>query len=146
MSDWDLDFWILGEPASAKNQRRIVKVHGKPRIIKSEKALNYKRLFDEQCPVLDELITEDVSIIVDAYYASRRPDLACMDLIMDLLQGKIYENDRQVKASCSLWNLDKENPRVRIRLKRMTVDASTGTSSYKPSEIWGRGKAGKEQQ
>jgi len=130
VSDWDLDFWILGEPASAKNQRRIVKVHGKPRIIKSEKALNYKRLFDEQCPVLDELITEDVSIIVDAYYASRRPDLACMDLIMDLLQGKIYENDRQVKASCSLWNLDKENPRVRIRLKRMTVDASTGTSSY----------------
>ena len=134
---WDFDFWIQGEPASAKNQRRIVRVHGKPRIIKSAKALAYKKSFDEQCPVLDEPITEDVAILIDAYYASRRPDLACMDLIMDLLQGKIYQNDRQVKASCSVWNLDRDNPRVRIRLRKMTVDASTGMSSYKLSEILG---------
>ena len=134
---WDLDFWIHGEPASAKNQRRIVRVHGKPRIIKSAKALAYKKTFDEQCPVLDNLIKDDVALCVDAYYASRRPDLACIDLIMDLLQDKVYENDRQVKASCSIWNLDRDSPRVRIRLRKMTVDGSTGMSSFKPSEIWG---------
>ena len=103
----------------------------------SAKSLAYINSFVEQCTVLDEPITEDVAILIDAYCASRRPDLACMDLIMDLLQGKIYQNDRQVKASCSVWNLDRDNPRVRIRLRKMTVDASTGMSSYKLSEILG---------
>lgn len=134
---WDFDKVILGEPASAKNQRRIVSVHGKPRIIKSKKALDYVRIFDTQCPVLDPLISGDVCVLIDVYYSSRRPDLAAMDLIADLLQGRIYENDRQVKASASLWNLDKENPRTRIRVKSLTIDSSTGLSSFKLSKIWG---------
>ena len=133
----DFDIWIKGEPASAKNQRRIVFVGATPRIIKSKKALDYVKSFNDQCPVLDPLIGDDVVILLDVYYASRRPDLAACDLIMDLLQGRVYKNDRQVKGTLSLWNLDKENPRCRIRVKRLSVDSSTGLSSYKPSEIWG---------
>lgn len=126
---------ILGEPASAKNQRRIVKIHGKMRLIKSAKALAYAKSFKAQAPVLDPLIEGDLSLRVDVWYASRRPDLACLDLIQDLLQDVAYPNDRQVKASASFWNLDRENPRVRIRLKRIKLDSSGGTSSSKQCMI-----------
>jgi len=137
MGGWDYDIWVLGEPASAKNQRRIVKVHGKMRVIKSQKALAYARSFGAQVRVLKTLIEDDVSLRVDVWYASRRPDLACIDLIQDLLQDTVIRNDRQVKASASYWNLDPKNPRVRVRLKRLPAESSTGTSSFKPSTIWG---------
>ena len=133
----EYDSWILGEPASAKNQRQIVVIRGKPRIIKSKKALAYTKSFAAQATPLDPLITTDVSLRIDAFYASRRPDLACLDLIMDCLQGVAYSNDRQVKATQCFWNLDKENPRVRIRVRSIHVDCSTGTYSVNPSMIWG---------
>lgn len=134
---WDFDEIIIGEPASAKNSRQIVSHGGKPRLIKSRKALGYTKLFDSQCPVLDPLILDDVFVVVDVWYASRRPDLACMDIIMDLLQTKVYKNDRQVKATMSLWNLDRERPRVRVRVRRIESEDSTGMSSFSLSEIWG---------
>jgi Holliday junction resolvase RusA-like endonuclease len=134
---WDYDVVVLGEPASAKNQRRIVKVQNRPMIIKSKKALDYSRNFASQLTPINPLLSGDLAISLDVYYASRRPDLAAMDLVMDLLQGIVYLNDRQVKASRSLWNLDKENPRVRVRVRRILEDCSTGTSSFPPSRIWG---------
>ena len=128
---------IHGEPASAKNQRRIVRIHGKPRLIKSKKALDYAKGFGEQCPVLDEPILGDVSLRVDVWYASRRPDLNCLDLIMDLLQANgVYENDRQVKATMSIWNLDRENPRCWIRVTPMGFGSFCDLSSLELSKIW----------
>jgi hypothetical protein len=133
-----LDFEIVGEPASAKNQRRIVFVGGKPRIIKSKKALDYCETFRHQCGIMDPLIEGDVALRIDVWYASRRPDLACADLIMDLLQGLVYKNDRQVKAVMSIWNLDRDNPRCRIRISTLPEPSdSQGLSSFKLSEIWG---------
>ena len=137
--NWDYDETVMGEPASAKNQRRIVTVGGKPRLIKSKKALDYCKTFESQVVPIDPLLDGDVAVLIDVYYASRRPDLAAMDLVMDLLQGVVYQNDRQVKASQSLWNLDKENARVRIRVRTLESDCSLGTSSLTPSEIWGLG-------
>lgn len=134
----DYDAWIIGEPASAKNQRRIVKIRQQTRIIKSEKALAYAASFAAQAPVLDPLIESDVSLRVDVWYRSRRPDLACVDLIQDLLQGVAIANDRQVKASASYWNLDKENPRVRVRIKTLPDACRFGTSSASPEALWGR--------
>jgi len=128
---------ILGEPASAKNQRRIVQVGGKPRLIKSKKALDYAKSFEAQCPVLPELITTDVSLRLDVWYGSRRPDLSACDLIMDLLQGHVYKNDRQVKATMSIWNLDRENPRCLIRVMSLDYECLSGLSSLEPSKIWG---------
>lgn len=133
----EVDFTVFGEPASAKNQRRIVKIKGSTRLIKSAKALSYAKSFLLQCPQLSSLITGDVSLLIDVHYASRRPDLACVDLIQDLLQDRIIENDRQVKASQSLWNLDRQNPRVRVRVKKLEVASSVGLSLFKQSEIWG---------
>ena len=129
---------IYGQPASAKNQRRIIRVKGSSRLIKSAKALAYSDSFKRQCPVLDELLTCDVSLQVNVWYASRRPDLACLDLVQDLLQGCVYKNDRQVKAVMALWGLDKEEPRCEITVKILpTFQDLEGVSSLKHSMIWG---------
>ena len=136
MDDFDFDETILGEPASGKNSRRIVSIGGKLRLIKSKKALAYTKMFNEQCPVLDPLIEGDVAVWLDVYYASRRPDLAT-ELILDLLQDHVIKNDRQVKVIISLWNLDREEPRCRIRVRRIESGNSTGLSSSKLSKILG---------
>tara|TARA_E500000331_G_scaffold296442_1_gene295118 strand:- start:29 stop:472 length:444 start_codon:yes stop_codon:yes gene_type:complete len=128
---------IQGEPASAKNQRRIIKIHGSPRIIKSKKALDYSKGFDEQCPGMEEPFDCDVSLQVNVWYASRRPDLACIDLVQDLLQGRAYNNDRQVKASMALWGLDRRNPRCEIIVRPLPeFQDSLGVSSISHSRIW----------
>ena len=108
-------FEILGEPASKANSRKIVIIKGRPASIKSDKARGYAKYFEEQCQILDELFSGDVCVEMLIYYASRRPDLD-ESLILDLMQGKIYENDRQVKQKNIYWGLDRENPRTIIRV------------------------------
>lgn len=82
-------------------------------MIKSAKALSYLLMFKEQCKGLDPLMDGDVSVTMNIYYASRRPDLD-ESLILDLLQGFVYSNDRQVKEKHIYWHLDKERPRTDI--------------------------------
>ena len=100
---------ILGEPSSKANSRRLVFLGGKPRFIKSKKALKYSRDFDLQCPVRKKMFEEDLSIAIKIYYRSRRPDLD-ESLILDLLQGKVFKNDRSIKAKYVEHGLDKEHP------------------------------------
>ena len=89
---------ILGEPASKANSRRLVYMGGRPRFIKSKKALLYSRDFDLQCPV------------IKIYYKTRRPDLD-ESLILDLLEGKVFKNDRSIKSKYVIHGLDKEHSR-----------------------------------
>jgi hypothetical protein len=111
-----VDITILGEPGTKSNSRRIVRVGKFTRLIKSKKALAYQDVFEEQCPTLPVLLTGDIAIHIDVWYASRRPDLAAMELIKDLLEGKVYLNDRQVKYECSRWHLRRGEPSARIRI------------------------------
>jgi len=116
--DWLWEATILGEPASKANQRRIVRMGGKPRLIKSKKALAYAKEFHQQAPrmPLRETILGDVLMWCRIHYATRRPDLD-ESLIMDALQAaEIIGNDRQIKAKVVLWALDRENPRSEIKL------------------------------
>jgi Holliday junction resolvase RusA-like endonuclease len=55
-------------------------------------------------------------VTMKIYYHSRRPDLD-ESLILDLMQGIVYENDRQVKEKHITWGLDKEAPRAEICVK-----------------------------
>lgn len=55
----------------------------------------------------------DVRLTATIYYATRRPDLD-ESLIMDLLEGVAYKNDRQIKEKHIYHGLDKENPRAEI--------------------------------
>ena len=104
---------IKGEPASKANSRRYALISGKPRFIKSKKALGYTKLFKLQCPTRKNLFSKDLFVAIKIYYASRRPDLD-PSLILDLLQDNVYTNDRLVKGQYIEWGLDKENPRALI--------------------------------
>lgn len=109
---------IFGEPASKANSRRVVKFGSMSRLIKSQKALDYSYVFKQQCRPLAKLMTGDLRVTLHIYYASRRPDLD-ESLILDLMQGLVYENDRQVKERHAYWGLDPENPRAEILIERI---------------------------
>ncbi len=65
------------------------------------------------------------------YYATRRPDLD-ESLILDLLQGVAYRNDRQVRERHVFWGLDKDNPRTEIEIaKRQAVPESINPGSQR---------------
>ena len=109
---------ILGEPASKANSRKIVKFGNRPAIIKSQKARDYEKMFASQCPTLDDILTEDVSVKITIYYKSRRPDLD-ESVILDCMQDRIYKNDRQVKEKHIYWGLDRNSPRSIIEVREL---------------------------
>ena len=108
---------IHGEPASLKNSRQLVMIRGKPAFIKSAKARRYVEDFDKQCPKLSPLLEGDLSIKITIYYASRRPDLD-PSAILDCLQGRVIENDRQIKEMHLYHGLDKADPRAEIQIQK----------------------------
>ena len=109
---------IQGEPASKANSRRLVTFGGKPRVIKSKKALDYSREFAVQVKAPEQIIIDDISVTVHVWYKTRRPDLD-PSLIFDLLQkAEVIKNDRQIKEIHAYHHLDKENPRAWIMIQR----------------------------
>ena len=122
---------IFGEPASKANSRRVVRYGGMSRLIKSAKALSYSDAFKQQCGKLPTLMTGDLRVTLHIFYASRRPDLD-ESLILDLMQGLIYENDRQVKERHCYWGLDPDNPRAEIIIERIPDVAPKKSPSKKP--------------
>ena len=122
---------IFGEPASKANSRRVVRYGGMSRLIKSAKALSYSDAFKQQCGKLPTLMTGDLRVTLHIFYASRRPDLD-ESLILDLMQGLIYENDRQVKERHCYWGLDPDNPRAEIIIERIPEIAPKKSPSKKP--------------
>lgn len=120
MGDFDVKFTVYGEPASKANSRKMVLIKGRPALIKSQKARDYVKTFEQQCPVLEVPTTDDVVVEMMIYYASRRPDLD-ESLILDCMQCRVYKNDRQVKQKFIYWGLDKENPRSVIRVRSCDI-------------------------
>jgi hypothetical protein len=121
---------IFGEPASKANSRRVVRYGGMSRLIKSKKALSYSDVFKQQCGKLPTLMTGDLRVTLYIFYASRRPDLD-ESLILDLMQGLIYENDRQVKERHCYWGLDPDNPRAEIIVEKIPEIAPKKSPSKK---------------
>jgi hypothetical protein len=121
---------IFGEPASKANSRRVVHYGGMSRLIKSKKALSYSDVFKQQCRPLATLMTGDLRVTLHIFYASRRPDLD-ESLILDLMQGLIYENDRQVKERHCYWGLDPDNPRAEIIIEKIPEIAPKKSPSKK---------------
>ena len=122
---------IFGEPASKANSRRVVHYGGMSRLIKSKKALSYSDVFKQQCGKLSTLMTGDLRVTLHIFYASRRPDLD-ESLILDLMQGLLYENDRQVKERHCYWGLDPDNPRSEIIIEKIPEIAPKKSPSKKP--------------
>ena len=107
---------MKGEPASKANSRRAATIRGKRAFIKSKKALDYVRVFQLQCPIINPLMEGDIEVEMTIYYASRRPDLD-ESVILDCMQHKIYKDDRQVKSKIIRWGLSKSNPRAEIEVR-----------------------------
>lgn len=121
-----ITFVIEGEPASKANSRRMVVIKGKPRFIKSQKALDYCKSFAQQCPKLDTLVECDVRVTLHVFYATRRPDLD-ESVILDEMQERIYKNDRQVKEKHVYWHLDRDRPRSHICVETLEGCDNTGS-------------------
>ncbi len=129
-----INFTVFGEPASKSNSRKLVTIRGRPAFIKSQKARDYVKLFDGQCPQLETLMEGDVAVTMTIYYATRRPDLD-ESVILDCMQEKIYANDRQVKQKFIFWGLDRENPRSIIHVSPTIDQASLeGFIGLKPND------------
>lgn len=112
---FDITFRIDGEPASKANSRKVVRFGNRTAMIKSDKARHYAKAAEVQMPKGLVPTTKDVCVEMVIYYASRRPDLD-ESLILDLMQGYVYANDRQVKRKIIYWQLDRAEPRTVIRV------------------------------
>jgi Holliday junction resolvase RusA-like endonuclease len=116
---------IMGQPFSKANRRRAVAGKGGIgiRFIKSEEALNYEKVFRQQAAFIRStvpgLYEGDVKVSIWIAYKSMVPDLD-ESLILDLLQGEAYKNDRQVVEK-HIYRLpcNKRNPFARILVEDM---------------------------
>ena len=108
---------VFGEPASKANQRKLVMFGKRPAIIKSDKARAYAAAFLAQVPVANELLEGELSITIKIFYRTQRPDLD-PSLIFDLLQGRVYQNDRQLREQHLYHFIDKDNPRAEIYIEK----------------------------
>jgi Holliday junction resolvase RusA-like endonuclease len=111
--DMERHLVVNGEPASKANGRRVVRIGGISRSIKSKKALSYADAFLLQVQPVEPLLEGELAMTLHIYYASQRPDLD-ESLILDLLQGVLYKNDRQVRERHVYHFIDKLNPRTEI--------------------------------
>ena len=112
------EYKIDGELCSKSNSRRIVNWGGRPRIIKSQKALDYvasslpQIARQKKHPMLENYLSMEIHV----WYKSKRPDLD-VSLIQDVLQeAGVYKNDRQIVEIHAFKYWDKEKPRVLVRI------------------------------
>jgi Holliday junction resolvase RusA-like endonuclease len=108
---------VYGEPASKANSRKLVLFGDRPASIKSDKARGYARDFLLQVRPLNPLLEGELRMDLWIYYATQRPDLD-ESLILDLLQGKVYKNDRQVRERHVYHCIDKANPRIEVIIQQ----------------------------
>ena len=107
---------VYGEPASKANSRKLVMFGKRPASIKSDKARGYASDFQIQVKPIIPLMTGELRVDLWIYYRTQRPDLD-ESLILDLLQGRVYENDRQVRERHTYHYIDKASPRVEILVR-----------------------------
>lgn len=64
-----------------------------------------------------ETLTEDVTLNIFLYLDSKRPDIdSYLKLLLDVLDGIAYENDRQVTELSVIKMHDSEEPRIEIQV------------------------------
>lgn len=120
-----IELKILGELCSKSNSRRIVTRGKYPRIIKSQKALDYEK--SALIQIASQLknhkpFTNYVGIEAHIWYGSRRPDLD-VSLLQDILEkAGIYKNDRQVIEIKALKYLNKKEPKVIVKIYEVSEE------------------------
>ncbi len=115
-----IGFTVSGNLPRKSNQRRIVKVRGKPMVIKSRKALDFEKSFLDQVPVEARILAGDanhpLALWAHVYYQSNRSDLS-VELLKDLLQkAAVITDDRWIKAEFLFGSIDRDCPRIHLAL------------------------------
>jgi len=116
---------LYGDLPRKSNSRRLVRNRhtGLPMLIKSQKALDYEKMFASQLTGNHKKNLEEcISISGVVYYQSRRHDLS-IELLLDLLEKYgVIKNDRQVHFINIAKNFDKNNPRVEIIIEEINYE------------------------
>jgi len=113
---------ILGEPASKANSRQLLKLGGRIRSVKSDKALAYAlyavRQIQLQCRAAKWHCVYDkrIRVTMTIHYASERPDLD-ESLVLDAMQKNVFWNDRQVREKHVFHEIDKDCPRAEVLIE-----------------------------
>lgn len=121
----NIEITINGIPPSKSNQYQVVRFGKKASLAKTKKLKAYEESFLIQCmerypEIVDMAYEGEFSCHVDAYFGSRRPDLDnVFKALLDCLQKKTktIKNDNKCMYIEGRKLLDKENPRVVIKLK-----------------------------
>lgn len=129
-------FVIKGQCVSSKNSQIQTIKNGRPLVFKNPDLQKFQKEFLAQVPPeAKRLLDCRVSVTIDAYYASDRPDLE-VEAIYDLLQeprqiGKhmrkgagVIRNDRQIVEKIVRKFIDPVNPRVVIRVSPIRWEPS----------------------
>lgn len=126
---------VPGEPASKSNSRKLVFFGGKPRFVKSKKALELSKLWDKLCPQLEDPLDGVLTAHIRLFYATQRPDLD-ESLILDLLQGRVIRNDRQIRERHTYHGIDKDYPRSEVLLSPMGTCAGNSIRGCLRTEFY----------
>lgn len=133
---------IESEPASKANSRRLVHFRGRSHVIKSAKALGFEKFVKQHITPCVPLLQGDLSIIIQIFYQTRRPDLD-ESLILDTLQGVAYENDRQIKRKLIIWGLDPDRPRAHVWIYPVPEGDGSGSEGRGQGKRKGSGRSHK---
>lgn len=117
---------IRGEPASKANSRQIVMLGQgaakRPAVIKSKKAREFEKgaipQIRTQCARAGWrcLAVGRLRATIRVFYATERPDLD-ESVILDVMQGIVYGNDRQVRERHVFHAIDRANPRAEVEIE-----------------------------
>ena len=111
-----VSFVIYGRCQSKANSRRWT---GR-RMIKSAAAMAFIRDGSWQIPQLPRLLEGDLWVDIVIYYPTRRNDLD-ESLVLDMMQSRIYSNDRQVKDKRVRHGVDAKSPRVIVTVGELST-------------------------
>jgi len=115
---------VIGEPISKANSRQIVlmgrKGEKRPVSIKSRKGLAYVECAHAQLggQRIEPLLAGRLRFTATLYYRTNLPDLD-ESLVLDVLQGFVYRNDRQVRERHVFHAIDPASPRVEILVEAL---------------------------
>jgi len=116
---------IHGECCSMKNSRRLVTTgrgrNARHRVIKSAKALAWVEAAERELaasPLPARPLEGRLRLTAWIYYRSERPDLD-ESLVLDVLQGWVMKNDRQVREKHIFHRIDRHQPRAELLVEEI---------------------------
>lgn len=129
---------IYGQAASKANSRRITRIDGVSRLVKSREATVFMHDARRQIPPACRVrLTGPVRVVLHLFYETERPDLdesVVLDALQDLwkvirlpgderrrelVQAGVYRNDRQVREKHVYHHIDRKAPRVEVLVEPM---------------------------